>query len=111
MLTNAFIRDLREAIGDVIDEHADIFAELRGGLDLCTDMTEGAILAAQHHLQVIAAKEVHLDDELIDAIDKHGFVFWVCPNKCKGIVKWNESKTEATCMECGTKSNDKPIGE
>ena len=50
MLTNAFIRDLREAIGDVIDEHADIFAELRGGLDLCTDMTEGAILAAQRHL-------------------------------------------------------------
>ena len=50
MLTNAFIRDLREAIGDVIDEYADIFAELRGGLDLCTDMTEGAILAAQRHL-------------------------------------------------------------
>ena len=45
-----------------------------------------------------------MDDELIDAIDKHGFVFWVCPNKCKGIVKWNESKTEAVCMECGTKS-------
>ena len=50
MLTNAFIKDLREAIGDVIDDHAHIFPELRGGLDLCTDMTEGAILAAQRHL-------------------------------------------------------------
>ena len=50
MLTNAFIRDLREAIGNVLDEHADSFAELRGGLDLLTDITEGAILAAQRHL-------------------------------------------------------------
>ena len=45
-----------------------------------------------------------MDDELIDAIDKHGFVFWVCPNGCHGIVKWNIPKTEAVCMECGTKS-------
>ena len=48
-----------------------------------------------------------MDDELIDAIDEHGFVFWICPKGCKGIVKWNESKTEAVCMECGTKSTDK----
>jgi len=45
--------------------------------------------------------------ELIDAIDKHGFVFWVCPNGYKDIVRWNESKTKAICMECGIKSTDK----
>ena len=48
-----------------------------------------------------------MDDELIAAIDNHGFVFWVCPNGCRAIVKWNESKTEAICMECRTKSTDK----
>lgn len=46
-----------------------------------------------------------MDSELIDAVDKHGFVFWVCPNGCNGIVRWNESKTEAVCMECGAKSD------
>jgi len=52
-----------------------------------------------------------MDDKLFDAIDKHGFVFWVCPNRCQGIVKWNESKTEAVCMECGTKLTDKRVSK
>jgi len=46
-------------------------------------------------------------DDLVKFIDKHGFVFWVCPRGCRGIVKWNESKTEAICMKCGVKSTDK----
>ena len=44
--------------------------------------------------------------ELIEAIDKCGFVFWTCPNKCNSYVDWNEDTTQATCRECGKLSTD-----
>jgi hypothetical protein len=47
-----------------------------------------------------------LFNELIEAIDKCGFVFWTCPNKCNTYVDWNEDKTQATCRECGKLSTD-----
>lgn len=41
---------------------------------------------------------------LMDAIDRHGFVFWACPNGCNDFVDWNDDLTEATCRKCGRKS-------
>lgn len=43
---------------------------------------------------------------LMGAIDKHGFVFWTCPNGCHDFVDWNKDRTEATCRKCGTKSTE-----
>lgn len=43
-------------------------------------------------------------DELFKAINKTGFVFWTCPEGCRDFVDWNDSKTQATCRKCGTKS-------
>ncbi|GAG75085.1 unnamed protein product [marine sediment metagenome] len=43
-------------------------------------------------------------DELFNYINKHGFVFWTCPEGCHDIVDWNDDKTQATCRKCKTKS-------
>jgi len=40
-----------------------------------------------------------------EAIDKHGFKFWVCPNGCKDFVDWDGDK--ATCRKCG--AHNKPF--
>jgi hypothetical protein len=33
-------------------------------------------------------------------------VFWVCPEPSHRGVRWNESKTVATCEVCGKTNND-----
>ena len=60
MITDNFIRDIDWAIGDVIEKHADniIPPNIKGGLELWTAATEGAILAIQHYLK---EKEVQHD--------------------------------------------------
>jgi len=42
---------------------------------------------------------------LCDLMEETGMtmVFWVCPKGCKGTVKWNKAKTDATCGVCGEK--------
>ncbi|MCK4822303.1 hypothetical protein KA005_41455 [bacterium] len=51
-------------------------------------------------------KKFDKDLELIDAIDKHGFVFWTCPNGCNDFVDWNKDSTQAMCRKCGAKSTE-----
>lgn len=31
------------------------------------------------------------------------FVFWCCPKRCRGMVEWNDDRTDAECMVCGEK--------
>jgi hypothetical protein len=42
-------------------------------------------------------------EDLFDLLNESGMtlVFWVCPNGCRGQVKWNDDKTDAVCMVCG----------
>jgi hypothetical protein len=46
-----------------------------------------------------------LVDDLIESmkITKTGFLFWTCPNGCRGIVDWHQEddKHIATCRVCG----------
>ena len=47
-------------------------------------------------------------DKLIEAIDAHGFVFWICPHGCKMKYSdyrtiWNEDKSIAKCNKCSCK--------
>lgn len=55
---------------------------------------------------IMSADDERMFDELIDAIDRIGFVFWTCPKRCRGYVEWNDDRTDATCMSCGTKKSD-----
>jgi len=46
--------------------------------------------------------------EFFDALGDTPFVFWVCPNGCRGMVEWDKECKVATCKECGRKSTDPP---
>ncbi len=47
-------------------------------------------------------------EELFDLLRDSNirWVFWVCPNGCRGHVVWSSNCTEATCQTCGAKKSD-----
>ncbi len=46
--------------------------------------------------------------DLCDLLDEAGMkvVFWTCPKGCLGQVRWNEDKSDATCLVCGQKRSE-----
>lgn len=50
-------------------------------------------------------KSMSLTD-FLRMIDAAGWVFWTCPNRCRGSVTWDDGGTVATCGSCGTVSRD-----
>lgn len=60
MITDKFIREVDWAIGDVIDKHADdLFPDgLKGGQDMWTVATEGAVLAINKYIKEWEKKNV-----------------------------------------------------